>query len=62
MPVISVGAWALDPMNGVTVYVVTDPPVAGAVQVSPAEVYPPVATTLVGVPGAAWGVNTTSTQ
>jgi hypothetical protein len=38
LPVIVVGAWGVDPMNGVTVYVVTDPPVDGAVQVRPADV------------------------
>jgi hypothetical protein len=53
---------AVDPMKGVMTYEVTAPPELGALQLSPAEALPAVATTLVGCPGDVAGEKTTSTQ
>jgi hypothetical protein len=53
VPVAVVGAWAVDPMNGVTVYrVIWLPPSAGAVQDTVADPLPASAVTPVGAAGA----------
>ena len=62
VPVTVVGVCAVEPMYGVTVYVVDAPPVLGADQLTFAESKPAAAVTLVTLPGAAIGVNTGSTQ
>jgi hypothetical protein len=47
VPVTVVGVWAADPMYGVIVYVVTEPPLLGADQLTVACPVPPVAVTFV---------------
>jgi len=58
LPVTVTGVWAVEPMNGVTVYVVIvlPPLLTGAVQLTEAEPLPAVAVTPVGAPGSAFGV------
>jgi hypothetical protein len=58
VPVIVLAGWAVEPMYGVIVYPVMAPPVAGAVQVTVADVSPAVATTPVGAEGSGSGVAT----
>ena len=61
-PVTVVAVWAVDPMYGVILYDVAGPPLDGAVQDTFADAEPAVAVTPVGVPGAAAGSNSTSTE
>ena len=62
VPVIVFGVCAVAPMNGVIVYEVTGPPLAGAVQDTVAEAWPAVAVTPVGTPGTPAGAKSTSTE
>src|SRR4051812_36804284 len=55
VPLIVFGVCAVDPMYGVTVYEVTGPPDAGAVQLTVADALPAVAVTPVAAPGAPAG-------
>jgi len=61
VPLTAVVGCATAPMYGVTTYVVTGPPVDGAVQFSAAEAIPAVPVTLDAAPGAGDGEKTTST-
>jgi len=58
LPVTVTGVCAVEPMNGVTVYLVMvlPPLFVGAVQLTVAVVLPAVAVTAVGAPGSAFGV------
>ena len=58
MPVTVTGVCAVEPMNGVTVYVVIvlPPLLAGAVQLTVADALPAVAVTAVGAPGRLFGI------
>jgi hypothetical protein len=63
VPVIVFGVWAVVPTYGVTLYDVTAPPPAGAVQLTLADEVPPAtALTSDTAPGADAGAKTTSTQ
>ena len=59
LPVIVIGACAVEPTYGVTVYDVAAPPDMGAVQLTDAIALPAVATTFVGEPGGLGGKGTT---
>ena len=58
LPVTVTGVCAVEPMNGVTVYLVIalPPLLVGAVQLTVADPLPAVAVTPVGAPGSAFGV------
>ena len=58
LPVTVTGVCAVEPMNGVTVYlvIVLPPLLDGAVQFTVADPLPAVAVTAVGAPGSVFGV------